>query len=69
MKNAEKNKGFEIVRTSHHGANVAKGTRHPDDVGGWVPGTKNVSFQTERYSAFCHVFLFLSLSLSLSIAR
>ena len=21
----------------HHGANVAKGTRHPDDVGGWVP--------------------------------
>ena len=38
MKNArEKTRAFEIVRTSHHGANVAKGTRHPDDVGGWVP--------------------------------
>merc|ERR1711990_298879 len=33
----EKTRAFEIVRTSHHGANVAKGTRHSDDVGGWVP--------------------------------
>ena len=38
----EKNRAFEIVHipsssSRHHGANVAKGTRHPDDVGGWVP--------------------------------
>ena len=68
MKNArEKTRAFEIVRTSHHGANVAKGTRHPDDVGGWVPlGDQERQLSNGKIRCVCIIFLLL---LSLSIAR
>ena len=71
MKNArEKTRAFEIVRTSHHGANVAKGTRHPDDVGGWVPlGNQERQLSNGKIRCVCIFIIILLLLLSLSIAR
>merc|ERR1711990_1390028 len=61
----EKTRAFEIVRTSHHGANVAKGTRHPDDVGGWVPlGDQERQLSNGKIRCVCIIILLL-LSLSM----